>query len=198
MKTILLVLVLSASLGAQSLDLESRHVCRANVALFEVPELASPLHAATARDDDFGLGHFSIGVSVGLMLDPVGFGANIEGDAWLLPFFAVGSRLSLGVSGDTFFLGFAPIVKGVAPLPLYERMLLYAFVGPGFAYVSHSGGEQTDSEVGFLLTFGTGIDVHFARWFSLGGGISFNWLVTRPADEGFTWMLEFVRFRLHF
>ena len=171
---------------------------RAGAALFDTQALETPAQGA-AKGDPFDFGHFSLGVSVGLMLDPVGFGTSLEGEMWLLPMLSAGTRLTLGVSGATFFLGLAPTIKGIAPLPLYERTLLYAFVGPGLAYVSHTNDAgNTDAEVGFMLSFGTGIDIHFARWFSLGGGISFYWLVTRPAGEGFVMTLDFVRFRVHF
>jgi hypothetical protein len=200
MRPIVLLLVIIASTLAQATEFEigRRNLpSRVGAALFEADAIEE-VALGESKGDPFDFGHFSVGVSAGLMLDPVGFGTSIEGEMWLLPMLSVGTRLTLGVGGETFFLGLAPTIKGIAPLPLYERTLLFAFVGPGLAYISHTNDAgHTDSEVGFMLSFGTGIDIHFARWFSLGGGISFYWLVTRPADEGFIWMLDFVRFRVH-
>ncbi len=195
---LLLTLLLPSLASATEFDISRQAPSRAGAALFD-PGALDELAKGESKADPFDFGHFSLGVSVGLMLDPVGFGTSMEGEMWLLPLLSVGTRLTLGVGGDTFFLGFAPTIKGIAPLPLYERTLLFAFVGPGLAYVSHTNDAgSTDSEVGFMLSFGTGIDIHFARWFSLGGGISFYWLATRPAEESFIWMLDFVRFRVHF
>lgn len=196
---LLLALLVPCAAYATEFDIHRRdYPSRVGAALFDT-DAVEAVAQGKAKGDPFDFGHFSVGVSAGLMLDPVGFGTSLEGEMWLLPMLSVGTRLTMGVGGDTFFLGFAPTVKGIAPLPLYERTLLFAFVGPGFAYISHTNDAgNTDGEVGFMLSFGTGIDIHFARWFSLGGGISFYWLVTRPADEGFIWMLDFVRFRVHF
>lgn len=155
--------------------------------------------AGNAKDDAPDLGDFSLYSGLGLLLDPVGFGWNIESDFWLAPVLAVGSRLSIGVGDETLVLGFAPVVKGAAPVPAFERTMVYAFLGPGLGYVSHTSDKGSrDSEVGFLLTFGVGIDIHFIAAFSIGGGLAFDWLVTRPADEGFTMTLEFLRVGVHF
>lgn len=201
MRPVLLLFAVVCACSAQATEfniVRQDYPSRVGAALFDA-DAVEAVAKGTSKGDPFDFGHFSVGVSAGLMLDPVGFGTSLEGEMWLLPMLSVGTRLTMGVGGDTFFLGFAPTVKGIAPLPLYERTLLFAFVGPGLAYISHTNDAgNTDGEVGFMLSFGTGIDVHFARWFSLGGGISFYWLVTRPADEGFIWMLDFVRFRVHF
>ncbi|GIK51074.1 MAG: hypothetical protein BroJett014_00470 [Planctomycetota bacterium] len=155
--------------------------------------------AGNTKDEAPDFGDFSLYSGLGLLLDPVGFGWNIESDFWLAPVLAVGSRLSIGVGDETLVLGFAPVVKGAAPVPAFERTMVYAFLGPGLAYVSHTSDKGSrDSEVGFLLTFGVGIDIHFIREFSIGGGLAFDWLVTRPADEGFTMTLEFLRLGVHF
>ncbi|MCA8944947.1 MAG: hypothetical protein KDB29_01850 [Planctomycetes bacterium] len=153
------------------------------------------------------LGDVSVGGSVGLAFDEIGFLATGEADFWFTRFFSAGPLLQLNTGRDFFLIagGGPKITFDFDDNDFSDLVKPYVHLGPAFVIASgdhdhhrHHRHHDPDTEVGFAIVLGTGVDFYITDNLSLGTGFLWNWLVTRPLDDRFYFGWKVIEAKFHF
>jgi hypothetical protein len=185
-------------LSAQSFDLPDR--ARHRPALFEIER-------GGASDTMHDLGDVSFGGSAGIAFSPLGFLGTAEADFWFAPFFSAGPMVQVVAGEDFIFaVGGGPKFTFDFGDDLTELVKPYIQLGPGLVVVSadhhhdhgRHHGHHHHTELGFLLMAGFGIDFYVWENVSLGTGVLFNFMPTRPVDDSFYFGWKVIEAKVHF
>jgi len=143
--------------------------------------------------------NWSLRTGIGFTADPTTFLLNFEApyafDRWV----SVGPKFQVGLDKDNTVL--APTVNVNLTIPdlpgeSFDRLHPYLFTGIGFAYLENDNRRHDDSDAGFLINFGFGLEYQVRENVFLGSEMIFNFLPKKTVGEHFfyAWQIGGVRF----
>jgi hypothetical protein len=149
-------------------------------------------------------GDVSLGIGAGLTFDPTAFLATGEVDFWLQRFLSVGPLVQFAAGDGMIFAasGGPKLTFDFEDNEFSDLVKPYWQAGLGVAVVGRERGPRHDrrfrTEAGLLLLFGLGVDFYLSEELSLGTGLLFNILPTKPSGESFYLGWKLIEVGFHF
>lgn len=146
-------------------------------------------------------GTSEIGGGLGFMLDPNAFLLGVSGGHFITNNLELGGLMQMGVDDNFFIMAPSFQVKGKFDIPgsgFERRLKPFAQGGIGMAFGNADVGTSSDSDVGFLIDVGMGLDVHLTDEWSLGTDLLFNILPAKLFSDRFFFSWQFVTARYSF
>lgn len=168
---------------------------------FAVPELSLSLAAASLGEaaSKEGRAGWALEAALGFTVDPETCLLGFHVDRELAGPVSGGALLQIGIAGDDFVIAPALDVSVGFPLP-FEGLEMFCpnfLFGLGFLYRDEQTRRGWRDEIGFLMTFGAGIEYRVSEEVAVGTRFLFNVLPDEVRGEHFlfAWEVLGVRYR---